>query len=1400
MKRFYISPKHMTIVLLMILGVYGHSLMAACPNADPLAAPQDNTLTFKNTGTGSMTITSIYFTGSPITIASGATNTLTCRGGGSPTEFFYSGGTAVQVTSAANGGTYYTAMLSGGFIIIPGEVLQENYWGTEAPTKTYTPSCSTPFTYKLGAGAYQDIVIPANTYVDFSWNSNAGSTFGGINGYKATVSGGTGNSGVDGAFQFNTTSGWYSGSTDATIRVLAKRTNGSWDCNRYATLTIATSQPIAPTLNTKTPDVTNICAGQNVSATINAGSGGASASDTYQYSIDGGTWTAYTSGATINTSSATTSVQIRVSRSAGTGSGCIAAGSTVIASWTVYPQIVAPTLNVKTPNVANICEGTNVSATINAGSGGIGASDTYQYSIDGGTWTAYTSGATINTSSATSSVQIRVSRSAGTGSGCNAAGPTVIASWTVVAQPTAPTLNVKTPNVANICAGQNVSATINAGSGGASASDTYQYSIDGGTWTAYTSGATINTSSATTSVQIRVSRSAGTGSGCNLTPTVIASWAVYPQIVAPTLNVKTPNVANICEGTNVSATINAGSGGIDASDTYQYSIDGGTWTAYTSGATINTSSATASVQIRVSRSAGTGSGCNAAGPTVIASWAVYPQIVAPTLNVKTPNVANICAGQNVSATINVGSGGIGASDTYQYSIDGGTWTAYTSGATINTSSATASVQIRVSRSAGTGSGCNAAGPTVIASWTVVAAPTAGSIGNAQTLCNGADPAAISSITDGTGSGTITYRWESSPNNSTWTAIAGEVLTTYDPPVLTSTMYYRRVTISTNGGNICESTSATTPIQITVQSVPTAGVIGNAQTICNNTTPVAISSTTAGTGSGTITYRWEQAEIPYTTWTTAIGTISGATFTPSALTANTQYRRFTISTLSGNVCESTSATTPIQITVQSVPTAGTISSSNIVICTGGNPAAFNNDASGTGDGTITYRWEKSVDPFITWTTIGSATGATYDPPAPLSQTTKFRRYTVSTVGANACESSSASNEITIYTDDNNSGGVIASTNSTRTCVIYDANWHYFRNDAGEVIAAVNSNGENLGSTTMTVTIEDNLHNYNSIDYDSPEHGDGGLGRSGSCFGLPELSMRRWYTITPSIQPTANCNVKLFFTNNDYSNYASEIGSWDTDHTGQNSYSFCYGSTSNNLDLVISKDESYDLLSVIGKSATGGPGGTTEYEFTVPSFSTFRFHTTSGIGGPLPVELLSFNGYFSNSSNVLEWVTLSEINSQKFVIEKSINATNWTAIGEVAAAGNSNQRLEYTFIDVNPEVGNNYYRLKIIDFDGTYSYSGVIDILVDGITENKIVNLYPNPTNRSTTITTTLSSVQNQTARIDIVDMLGRIMLSQNVELTSGYNNIKLDVNVLNGTYVLRYIDNNGKSHYGKFIKN
>jgi hypothetical protein len=184
MNRFYISPKHMTIVLLMILGAYGHSLMAQCAGATGVS--QTNPITFINTGTAAITIDRAggFGGGSSGSIAVNGTWGTTCNGG-SPQEFTYSGGpTPLSITSAANGGTPYPASLSGGSITFPAQVLEENYWGTESPSKNYTASCSTPFTYKLGAGAYQDIVLPANTYFDFTWNPTAGTTANGISAIK----------------------------------------------------------------------------------------------------------------------------------------------------------------------------------------------------------------------------------------------------------------------------------------------------------------------------------------------------------------------------------------------------------------------------------------------------------------------------------------------------------------------------------------------------------------------------------------------------------------------------------------------------------------------------------------------------------------------------------------------------------------------------------------------------------------------------------------------------------------------------------------------------------------------------------------------------------------------------------------------------------------------------------------------------------------------------------------------------------------------------------------------------------------------------------------------------------------------------------------------------------------
>src|SRR6185295_3677959 len=148
------------------------------------------------------------------------------------------------------------------------------------------------------------------------------------------------------------------------------------------------------------------------------------------------------------------------------------------------------------PNLSAVCDGQGVNATITAGSGGTGCSDSYEFSTDGGTtWSAYTSGANISTTGlAGTSVQIRVSRGNCTsGAGCNGTGWSTIATWNVNAQPSNASLNVKSPNLSAVCDGQDVNATITAGSGGTGCSDSYEFSTDGGTtWSAYTSGANIS--------------------------------------------------------------------------------------------------------------------------------------------------------------------------------------------------------------------------------------------------------------------------------------------------------------------------------------------------------------------------------------------------------------------------------------------------------------------------------------------------------------------------------------------------------------------------------------------------------------------------------------------------------------------------------------------------------------------------------------------------------------------------------------------------------------------------------------------------------------------------------------------------------------------------------------------
>jgi hypothetical protein len=286
----------------------------------------------------------------------------------------------------------------------------------------------------------------------------------------------------------------------------------------------------------------------------------------------------------------------------------------------------------------------------------------------------------------------------------------------------------------------------------------------------------------------------------------------------------------------------------------------------------------------------------------------------------------------------------------------------------------------------------------------------GSVDNAQTVCNGTDPDIFTNVTSGTGSGAITYQWQSNTTgcNGTFTNVTGATDATYDPGVTTVTTWYRRITTSTLNGVACSANSNC--VAITVNDVD-AGSIDNAQTICNGDDPAALSSVTAGTGSGTITYQWESNLTGCNGAFTSITGATDATYDPGASTVTTWYRRITKSSLNGVVCSQNSNC--VAITVNDV-TPGAVAGDTTVCMVDPNPAAFTETVASTGSGNITYQWQSNTTGCNgTFANIPGATASTYDP-GNLPDTTYFRRVTTSTLNGVACNA--YSNCITVIVKD------------------------------------------------------------------------------------------------------------------------------------------------------------------------------------------------------------------------------------------------------------------------------------------------------------------------------------------------------------------------------------------------
>jgi YHYH protein/Secretion system C-terminal sorting domain len=169
---------------------------------------------------------------------------------------------------------------------------------------------------------------------------------------------------------------------------------------------------------------------------------------------------------------------------------------------------------------------------------------------------------------------------------------------------------------------------------------------------------------------------------------------------------------------------------------------------------------------------------------------------------------------------------------------------------------------------------------------------------------------------------------------------------------------------------------------------------------------------------------------------------------------------------------------------------------------------------------------------------------------------------------------------------------------------------------------------------------------------------------------------------------------------------------------------------------------------------------------------------------PVDLFKFEAKPTENGNLLHWVTASERNSSHFEVERSDDGKHFGHLGDVKSKGQSSQITQYSFLDKMPLPTVNYYRLKQIDTDGSFTYSTIIAVSNIVSAKDATITIYPNPVS-DVLIVQSLTD-NNRDKKVDLISLDGRIVQSKT--LYQGSTRCTFDLQtVYTGTYFVRIID-------------
>ena len=310
--------------------------------------------------------------------------------------------------------------------------------------------------------------------------------------------------------------------------------------------------------------------------------------------------------------------------------------------------------------------------------------------------------------------------------------------------------------------------------------------------------------------------------------------------------------------------------------------------------------------------------------------------------------------------------------------------------------------------------------------------------------------------------------------------------------------------------------------------------------------------------------------------------------------------------------------------------------------------------------------------------------------------------------------------------------------------------------GNLVASINSYSENLGNTSVDV-------HFNN--------------------GPVRVSNNQYYldrniVIRPAAQPSQYVGVRYYFTDAEANRLilASGCGSCTTIRDAYESGVTKYSGTASDENGTLADDTLGFFQFINPMNVDIIPYNSGYYaEFGVNSFSEFWINN-GGITGisPLPINLLKFDAAKDGGQTKLTWTTSQEVNSDKFIIERSGNGIDFVNIGYVNARGNSSNVSNYQFIDDNPIKGINYYRLKLIELNSTSRHSMVRKVVFGKATNNLV---YPNP------VTDGVIYIQTavECTKVELFDITGKLLQTFN---TKGTNNPLNISKVTSGIYELR----------------